>query len=354
MSLNVENFHNFLSEPGNLHRIKYRELKSLVAEYPYSAKLRLLLLLKSKMDNHPEFSRNLKLAATYLPNRTVLYDLLHDPKLLATLQKAEEKSEEVLELKDLTEVQTLLERQEEEELPAESVAQKLLPPEESWNPTKKEETTWTADIFKDEDEPNSGNTFMSIDALIDSISDEEQKDQESEDEIGDDLLSLNLIHNFTVETMSDYSKMLDKFDLTNDSLPLEIENNPSPLPEKRRFTPQPKDSFAGWLKQIEEDLNRELEVPDINKNLEEVEKNLTLKPEKKKKKKKKKDKRNKVEDFAAKSLSLKEEVVSETLANLLVKQERYDKAIEMYQKLILKYPDKKSIFAAQIDKLKNI
>ena len=55
---------------------------------------------------------------------------------------------------------------------------------------------------------------------------------------------------------------------------------------------------------------------------------------------------------AEKSLQLNNTIVSETLAELLVKQERFDKAIEMYEKLSLKYPEKRHIFAAQIQKIK--
>ena len=46
--------------------------------------------------------------------------------------------------------------------------------------------------------------------------------------------------------------------------------------------------------------------------------------------------------------------VSDTLAQLLVKQGHIADAIEMYEKLILKYPQKSSFFAAQISKLKEL
>lgn len=44
--------------------------------------------------------------------------------------------------------------------------------------------------------------------------------------------------------------------------------------------------------------------------------------------------------------------VSETFANLLVKQGKIDKAIEVYDGLILKYPEKKIYFADRIEELK--
>jgi predicted Zn-dependent protease len=45
-------------------------------------------------------------------------------------------------------------------------------------------------------------------------------------------------------------------------------------------------------------------------------------------------------------------VVSETLVDLLIKQGKNDKAIEVLKKLIWKFPQKKAYFAAQIQELK--
>ena len=57
-------------------------------------------------------------------------------------------------------------------------------------------------------------------------------------------------------------------------------------------------------------------------------------------------------DLAEQSLSLTDHIVSETLVEILLRQGKKDKAIEVLKKLIWKFPQKKTIFAAQIDELK--
>ena len=57
-------------------------------------------------------------------------------------------------------------------------------------------------------------------------------------------------------------------------------------------------------------------------------------------------------DLAEKSLLYGDNIVSETLVEILLKQGKKDKAIEVLKKLIWKFPQKKAYFAAQIEDLK--
>ena len=58
-------------------------------------------------------------------------------------------------------------------------------------------------------------------------------------------------------------------------------------------------------------------------------------------------------DLAEKSLVYGDNIISETLVEILLKQGKKDKAIEVLKKLIWKFPQKKAYFAAQIEELKN-
>ena len=60
-----------------------------------------------------------------------------------------------------------------------------------------------------------------------------------------------------------------------------------------------------------------------------------------------------IDELGKKSISEKDEVVTETLAVIFEKQGKLDKAMVTYEKLMLKYPEKKSIFANRIEVLKS-
>ncbi len=60
------------------------------------------------------------------------------------------------------------------------------------------------------------------------------------------------------------------------------------------------------------------------------------------------------EDLCKSSVAEKMNIVSETLANVYVEQKSYDKAIKIYKTLMVRYPEKSSIFANLIEELKDI
>jgi tetratricopeptide (TPR) repeat protein len=71
------------------------------------------------------------------------------------------------------------------------------------------------------------------------------------------------------------------------------------------------------------------------------------------KKTKKEKKKNKIDREIEKSVLMGEDIVSESLADLYEKQGHIELAIEMFQKLNLKYPEKSSYFASKILELKS-
>jgi hypothetical protein len=61
---------------------------------------------------------------------------------------------------------------------------------------------------------------------------------------------------------------------------------------------------------------------------------------------------NQQEDISVGSIAEDEELASETLAQVFESQKLYDKAIVIYEKLILKFPEKSTYFASRIEELR--
>lgn len=59
-------------------------------------------------------------------------------------------------------------------------------------------------------------------------------------------------------------------------------------------------------------------------------------------------------DLSEKSLSEHDDFHTETMAEIYVKQKNYEKAIESFEKLSLKFPEKSIYFAARIEEIKRI
>ncbi len=102
-------------------------------------------------------------------------------------------------------------------------------------------------------------------------------------------------------------------------------------------------SYIEWLKQ----LNRSPKK-SIDKNIELIDKFLKERP----KIIPIKDKTIKPPEIIEQSVVEKQMLMTETLANLYVKQKKYDKAIQAFRILSLKYPKKSSYFANQIKEIK--
>jgi pentatricopeptide repeat protein len=76
--------------------------------------------------------------------------------------------------------------------------------------------------------------------------------------------------------------------------------------------------------------------------------------EKRRHRKKKKQKpSSKVDEIVLQSITENGNLVSETLAKVLVQQGQYEKAEEMYRRLMLVFPEKSDYFAQQILNIKS-
>ncbi len=96
-----QDFLLYLEQPRLLYQLPLTKLQALALEYPYSPNLRLLLLLKTHLEGHPQETEYLNRCASAAFDRAYLYDLLRDPALR---QSATEDEVETLELKTLEDI----------------------------------------------------------------------------------------------------------------------------------------------------------------------------------------------------------------------------------------------------------
>lgn len=289
-----ERFIQLLDNPDLLATISYEELKTLAFAYPYAHNLRYLLALKAEQEQHPDAPRNLQTAATYSLDRTRLF-MLVVPKKLTPLRVSLPEKEEVLELRPIEVVERELEALAplmRDTAPKQAVQELELPTSEV--------------ISSDEPQP-----------IVEPVQSPEP------------IVALKEPEPVSVETEPSITA------------PVVVET-PIQVPEIQPIVPTPApQSFVEWFAQFDPPLLGEKAVvaPVIKKTptraavKEPVATGIA-------------------QTLAEKSVSENKSVISETLARLLVRQGYKEKAIDMYTRLCLAFPDKSAYFAAEIEKLK--
>ena len=111
-------------------------------------------------------------------------------------------------------------------------------------------------------------------------------------------------------------------------------------PPPAQAPPLPKAAFRSWMRPAA------AAPPPI------PEQNLAKAPPPAVPEKKNKKAPDIVAEIARLSVTENAHLASETLADLLATQQQYDKAAKMYERLIMKFPEKSAYFAAKIEKLK--
>ena len=103
-----------------------------------------------------------------------------------------------------------------------------------------------------------------------------------------------------------------------------------------------KYSFLDWFDVINDD------IPRVDKKFDLIDEFIKNSP------KIKIDNKFEVKSSFKTDQKIKDELITETLAKIYVKQEKFNKAIKAYEILSLKYPKKSSFFADQINDIKKL
>jgi hypothetical protein len=299
--MNKQQIISTLRQPHHLNEQTLDQMKEILDEYPFFQAGRMLWVMNLHLLGHIRYNNELKLAAAHIASRARLFDLLHVP-VQPSLEQPADFNEEV-----------------DSEVP----------------PAAANDYFVADEVFETE----SGNH-------LDFSRTFEEEPENLEEEIK---------YAFPHEAEN---IVLPSADL----LGFEMSGTTSySLPEEETADWDEARSFSGWLSVLK---NQPAIVPSSDTTSEGDEQSgnkmslidsflaggmnkrriVPVKPQ---------DKQDEIVDISAKSLQENEDLMTETLANIYIKQQHFLKAIDIFERLRLKYPEKSIYFARRIKELED-
>jgi hypothetical protein len=365
--INTENFQQMLAQ------FSTTELESLIEKFPYFQQAHLLLAQKYQQENNPKFDQQLQLAALYIQDRELLYSLfngkdafkpvaeslvtstsIQEEKAIieAALPEVKAQPEQETEVKQEVAEIEITESQKEEDTP-ESIAAALAEIKQTMeaiqqiaDEAKVEEANQTIEVIRVEEEAlpetvvheaaveESQTPVLEVpqDEIAEKIelSDEENKEETTEVEVP----RLEVFSRIEPHTFDEWLNAFNNKSKTpKEEKPVVIEDARADEELTQLIAEnitvdylhglvKEETNYARGLERFIEEQIQKHKQPEIKKKMPEN----VLEPE----------------------------LITETMAKVFEMQKKYAKAIEAYEALTLKFPEKSSLFAARINYLKNI
>lgn len=347
-------------------------LKQIVADFPYFTQARVLLAKALHNEKHYEYEKFLKQTALAVPDRDVLYHYLHNLTPHWQSQQTAFKIEQpiVLVQKDITpEHEILIEQpvnlpdevveesvvveedievvQTKEELDVDLAITTLLEGSNITPPQKEVVLSYTEsnkDIIENVDETiyetSTNNELLDAKPLINEGEEEElsfvewlQRKNNSEKKL---------------ETKPEEKPVLPEIKADKTTLPQTIKSTSDIITDTRGDHKKQESTIPLVSEVTKAEIEEAVAKSNVNDFQNILDKFIKENPS---------ISRPKAEFFnpvnmARQSVEEDEELVTETLANLLYKQGNLKKAIRAYEKLCLLYPSKMTYFASLIQKIK--
>ena len=363
--MNKEQFYTYLESTNLLDDKTLRGVEEILAEYPYFQTAHLLYLKNLHAVGHLKFNKQLRISSCFVADRKHLHQFL-----FPDLSRIKETVPEVEALSDEIKPVHHLAVESEDENGVEAGVDPQQPLGE------------TVELADGEDLVTRPVPAEKAPVVSEKLQDEEEdKDQEDPFErkwLGEDLLKK--INEETAPGLEEKEESL--FDIPSQQVELGrtaiigdyFADVPDAIPEEFMRKKEPtkdevkkneKHSFDEWLSLIAD--GNSVSKPGDNDVHEKsngkarkkrtignqhsliddfIKANPKIEPPK--------DRNVKNEDISKASVSEDEDLITDTLAKIYISQKHYAKAILAYEKLSLKYPEKKLYFASQIRKIKEL
>ncbi|MDP4265967.1 MAG: tetratricopeptide repeat protein [Bacteroidota bacterium] len=379
--MNKQQFLNYLENPELLDESTIDQMNKLIEEFKYCQTAHLLYLKNLHKINSIHYYNQLKVTAAYTSDRKALYHLIND---IFEENKTTSISSEIIENEveitstssDIIEQETITESEEvvteetnsilsetiEKESEITTISADIIEEALTESAIKITEETETTSISSEIIEKKVEITSTSSDIIEQEIiTESEESIKEEAGKINEEISNITLVEEKSEDSVNDdYSQISleinEEIRKIKESISgKEEKKKPERITEKLNHedsTEKTLLSFTDWLKvagqktfKISEETSREKVVESQEKSSNDIiEKFIATQPV---------ISAPKTEFFspinvAKQSVVDNEELVTETLAKIYIKQGNFQKAIKIYEKLSASYPEKNTYFAEQI------
>jgi len=319
--MNREEFLKYLESPGQLDNRSILEMHELLNEFPYFQTAHLMLLKNLHVLGNIKFDSQLKKSAAYIGNRSVLYYLLHRPGITTGGKPGESKPDQKTEepvTEKLKEKPEQVDKQEKEAL-ADVILKRI-------EEIKKRQGGVKEDA--QDNKPGEGELPIA-DKILNEFAEKKKPEKGEESQTKDSKINQILEignENEIIENIFGEKEQLDTDELKiraddDELLELEEENIQDTADEQVRND----ELINKFIKNSPSILHQKMDSLD--------------------------DEQTDISEFSGRE---NEGFITETLAKIYINQGYYSKAIFAFEKLSLKFPEKSSYFATQIEKIKKL
>ncbi len=329
--MEAKQFISILKHPKELANINLDELNALSQQYPFVSLFHTLIAKKAYEEKPYEYDAYLTKAAMHALDRTKLYYIIHDAKREKKKYDNETTEENSLianeSFNSEIEIPTIPEKETIEEIADKRLISEEPIPFVAGSFTVSEQNIEERESVEETSEIN----------VAEEVS--EQKELKKEKKKHKKHKKKSKVEEIAPDAQLSFTDWLK-------------------LVNKKKLV-QPETEQANDEEEDEKDLEKQYHAGKFEAQLhkeahKEVKAETTPVPKIPEKWKKVSDVKAevKISDLAQRSIQRDDNTITETLAKILELQKHYDKAIEAYEKLSLKYPEKSSYFATRILELK--
>ncbi len=313
----------YIENPRLLEKANLAELKKLKWDYPFFQTAHILYLKALKSQNDENFKSELSKLSANISDRDLLFKFLNTEfEFVAETEKEknvkpdQNAEETILNPKLLKNKDVRRKINDSFEGMGENISETISSQLEFSTVKKSDKLEYSSEIYFVEEEREGKNNIITIDADPDDISKLKKRK---------DILDIDEVDTFKEVERSEITEDKESFEL------IESESIENKWPEEKQ---ESTESFD-----INNYADNEVLKNDHDLISQFIQQNPRIKP---------KETNEENIDISEESAKEDSNLLSETLVKVYIKQGLFEKAIQSYEKLSLKYPEKSAYFASQI------